>query len=77
MTACTKQPFEAIVPYVRQPEELVPGQPIFLCVRRDPQRLRFGPLLVESHEGRPIKIEGNADIPPVLAPTDVSLRPRA
>ena len=25
MTACTKQPLEPIVPYVKQPEELVPG----------------------------------------------------
>src|SRR5258708_39880243 len=29
MTACTKQPFEPIVPYVRQPEEIVPGPPLF------------------------------------------------
>src|SRR5438128_305926 len=29
MTACTKQPFEAIVPYVQQPEGLVLGQPMF------------------------------------------------
>jgi MoCo/4Fe-4S cofactor protein with predicted Tat translocation signal len=29
MTACTKQPLEPIVPYVRQPEELVPGRPMF------------------------------------------------
>src|SRR5579871_3602259 len=29
MTACTKQPFESIVPYVRQPEGLVPGRPMF------------------------------------------------
>src|SRR3989440_13060005 len=26
MTACTKQPPEAIVPYVRQPEEIIPGK---------------------------------------------------
>ena len=29
MTACTKQPFESIVPYVRQPEDLTPGVPKF------------------------------------------------
>ena len=29
MTACTKQPLEPIVPYVKQPEELVPGRPMF------------------------------------------------
>src|SRR6266704_2802825 len=26
MTACTKQPLEPIVPYVRQPEEVIPGR---------------------------------------------------
>src|SRR3954453_15545819 len=31
MTACTKQPMEPIVPYVRQPEEIVPGRPLFFA----------------------------------------------
>ena len=26
-TACTRQPAEKIVPYVRQPEDIVPGRP--------------------------------------------------
>src|SRR5512143_1892581 len=29
LTACTKQPPEHILPYVRQPEGLVPGRPLF------------------------------------------------
>ena len=29
MTACTKQPLEPIVPYVKQPEEIIPGRPMF------------------------------------------------
>ena len=29
VTACTTQPEEAIVPYVRQPEELIPGKPMY------------------------------------------------
>ena len=29
--ACTKQPPETIVPYVRQPEEVVPGRPLFFA----------------------------------------------
>src|SRR5215471_10854328 len=29
LTACTRQPPETIVPYVRQPEELIPGRPLF------------------------------------------------
>ena len=31
MTACTKQPLEPIVPYVKQPEEFVPGRPMFFA----------------------------------------------
>ena len=27
LTACTRQPTERIMPYVRQPEELIPGRP--------------------------------------------------
>ena len=29
VSACTRQPEEAIVPYVRQPEEIIPGKPLF------------------------------------------------
>jgi MoCo/4Fe-4S cofactor protein with predicted Tat translocation signal len=29
VTACTKQPEEKILPYVKQPEELIPGTPLF------------------------------------------------
>ena len=29
--ACTRQPAETIVPYVRQPEEIVPGTPLFFA----------------------------------------------
>src|SRR5207248_8825106 len=31
MTACTRQPIEHIMPYVRQPEELIPGRPLFFA----------------------------------------------
>ena len=29
MTGCTKLPIEEIVPYVRQPEQVIPGRPLF------------------------------------------------
>src|SRR5215210_5206978 len=29
VSACTRQPAETIIPYVRQPEEIVPGRPLF------------------------------------------------
>jgi len=58
ITACTRQPPEAIVPYVRQPEEIVPGTPLFFATAMAIGGVATG-LLVESHEGRPTKVEGN------------------
>ena len=31
LTACTRQPTEKIAPYVRQPEEIIPGKPLFFA----------------------------------------------
>ena len=68
--ACTRQPPEQIVPYVRQPEDLVPGRPLFFA-----SAIPLGgiarPVLVESHMGRPTKIEGNPEHPASLGATDV------
>lgn len=53
-----RRPVENIVPYVNAPEETVPG-----IAKRYATTMPFGAdgygLLVESHEGRPTKIEGN------------------
>jgi MoCo/4Fe-4S cofactor protein with predicted Tat translocation signal len=70
VSACTRQPDEAIVPYVRQPEELVPGKPLFFATAMPFAGSAVG-LLVESHEGRPTKIEGNPDHPSSLGATDL------
>ena len=70
VTACTKQPPEKIVPYVRQPEELIPGKPLFYATSMALGGVATG-LLVESHEGRPTKIEGNPLHPGSLGATDV------
>ena len=67
--ACTKQPPEAIVPYVRQPEDIVPGRPLFFA-SAIPLAGYAQPVLVESHMGRPTKIEGNPDHPASLGATD-------
>jgi MoCo/4Fe-4S cofactor protein with predicted Tat translocation signal len=68
--ACTRQPPEDIVPYVRQPEDVVPGRPLFFA-----SAIPLGgiarPILVESHMGRPTKIEGNPEHPASLGATDV------
>ncbi len=55
---CARQPDEQIVPYVVQPEEIVPGKPLFYATAMPFDGYARG-LLVESHMGRPTKAEGN------------------
>ena len=69
-TACTRQPAETIVPYVRQPEDLVPGTQLYYATAMTMGGAATG-LLVESHEGRPTKIEGNTAHPGSLGASDV------
>ena len=69
VTACTRQPAEKIVPYVRQPEEIVPGKPLFYATAMTVGGFATG-LLVESHMGRPTKVEGNPLHPASLGGTD-------
>jgi MoCo/4Fe-4S cofactor protein with predicted Tat translocation signal len=67
--ACTKQPAEEIVAYIQQPEDLVPGRPLFFA-SAIPLSGVAQPVLVESHMGRPTKIEGNPQHPASLGATD-------
>src|SRR4029453_13789262 len=69
LTACTRQPAEKIVPYVKPPEEVVPGRPLFFATAVLDGGYAKG-VLVESHEGRPTKIEGNPDHPGSRGATD-------
>src|SRR6188508_2924513 len=70
VSACTRQPPEKIVPYVRQPEEVVPGRPLYYATAMPLGGVATG-LLVESHEGRPTKVEGNPEHPGSLGAADV------
>jgi MoCo/4Fe-4S cofactor protein with predicted Tat translocation signal len=70
LTACTRQPEEKILPYVRQPEQVVLGRPLFFATAAGHDGYARG-VLVESHEGRPTKIEGNPDHPLSLGATDI------
>jgi MoCo/4Fe-4S cofactor protein with predicted Tat translocation signal len=70
LSACTKLPTEKIVPYVRPPEEIIPGRPLFYATSMQTEGVATG-LLVESHMGRPTKIEGNSEHPGSLGGTDV------
>jgi molybdopterin-containing oxidoreductase family iron-sulfur binding subunit len=68
--SCTKQPPERIVPYVKQPEIVIPGKPLRFATAT--QYGGFGQgLLVTGYEGRPTKIEGNPTHPASVGATTV------
>lgn len=73
VTGCTRQPLEKIVPYVRQPEELLPGKPLFFATALTLGGYARG-VLVETHEGRPTKIEGNPEHPASLGASDMFMQ---
>jgi len=62
LAGCTKQPDEAIFPYIRQPEDLVLGKPMYFATAY-PFPTGAIPVLVKSDSFRPIKIEGNPEHP--------------
>src|ERR1700729_2885107 len=70
LSACTKLPTEKIVPYVKPPEEILAGRPLFYATSLFQAGVATG-VLVESHTGRPTKIEGNSEHPASLGPTDI------
>jgi len=64
---------EKIVPYVKQPEELIPGKPLYFASAMPLAGYGRG-IIVESHMGRPTKIEGNPSHPASLGATDVFMQ---
>lgn len=60
-----RRPVENIVPYVNAPEDIVPGIPRYYATTMPFRRSAYG-VIVESHEGRPTKIEGNPSHPSTL-----------
>jgi MoCo/4Fe-4S cofactor protein with predicted Tat translocation signal len=53
-----RRPVQKILPYSKQPEDIVPGVPLFYASAMPFQGSLTG-LVVENHEGRPTKVEGN------------------
>ena len=53
-----RRPLEKVVPYTRMPEDVIPGVPSHYATVIQRRGDALG-LVVESHEGRPTKIEGN------------------
>lgn len=68
-SACTRQPTERIFPYAQMPEEIIPGKPLYYATAILQGGVATG-VLVESHMGRPTKIEGNPQHPGSLGATD-------
>ena len=60
-SAC-QEPVEKVIPYLNQPEEIVPGIPTYYysTCRECPAACS---LEVKTREGRPIKVEGNPKDP--------------
>jgi Fe-S-cluster-containing dehydrogenase component len=72
-SGCTRNRIEKIVPYKTQPEEIIPGKPLYFASALTLGGFARG-VLVETHEGRPTKIEGNPDHPASLGATDVFMQ---
>ena len=69
LSGCTKLPTQRIVPYVRQPEQIIPGKPLFYATAVTLGGIASG-VLVESNMARPTKAEGNPDHPASLGASD-------
>ncbi len=65
-----RRPEIEILPYARMPEMVTPGMPLFYATSL-PGPGGARPVLVETHEGRPTKIEGHPDHPFSQGATDL------
>ena len=70
LDGCTRIPAEKILPFVIEPPELTPGVPVHYATSMVLDGFATG-LVVEAHEGRPTKIEGNPDHPASLGAAGV------
>ena len=66
---CSPRSREKIVPYADQPEQIIPGKPLFYASAMPLNGYGRG-ILVETEMGRPVKIEGNPAHPDSLGATD-------
>ena len=62
LAGCTKQPDEPIYTYVKAPEDLILGKPMYFATAH-PFVTGAVPLLVKSDQFRPIKVDGNPEHP--------------
>ncbi len=62
LAGCTKQPDEPIYPYVKAPEDLILGKPVYFA-SAFPFTTGAVPVLIKSDAYRPIKVDGNPEHP--------------
>ncbi len=67
---CARRPVEKILPYAKAPEHVLPGTTTYYASVMPSRGDAIG-VLVESHEGRPTKIEGNPVHPSSNGATDL------
>lgn len=72
--ACTRRPTQKIVPYVKRPDDVIPGIANHYASSFVDDSEVFG-IVVKTREGRPIRIEGNSEYPGSLK--KVSMRATA
>src|SRR6185437_251565 len=70
ITGCTRQPPEYILPYVEPPERAIPGKPMYFATAVPVNGIAQG-VVVETHLGRPTKVEGNPEHPASLGSSSV------
>lgn len=70
LSGCVRQPQQKIVPYIDQPERLIPGKAVRYATTLEFAGFGRG-VVVETHEGRPTKVEGNPLHPASLGATSV------
>src|SRR5262245_29377438 len=73
LTGCVRQPTEKVFPFVKAPEDRVPGETLQYATAHLHGGYARG-ILAESYEGRPIKIEGNARHPASPGGTDIFMQ---
>lgn len=74
LTGCSpsRRQHEEIIPYVQAPEEVVLGMPLFFASTMVMGGYGTG-VVIETHEGRPHRVEGNPNHPSSLGGSDVKL----
>jgi molybdopterin-containing oxidoreductase family iron-sulfur binding subunit len=70
---CIRRPVEHIYPYTKAPEYVIPGVADHYATIL-PRRGEVVGVLVESHEGRPTKVEGNEEHPTSLGSADMLMQ---